>query len=281
MREQIKKRFAVNARNWNRFAVLFQAINRFAPYSEHPVLGPFLKRLLKFDRPAKNFTQGYALTINRSLESKYHNMVLPVQIIRNSLMKSSYRALMHKCLCRDGGKCRHFPVDFGCIFIGEGSRITVERGIAREISVETALAHLDRAADLGLVCQTIWVEAEEFVWGVHRKDMHRFLEICFCCPCCCIALRNLKHVGAEIRKRFNSVGWQSVPVKSCSLCGTCAGACPTGAVSIKPEGVFISRDCIGCGICMARCPEGAVEVVRTGETKAHIEDYFWGFSPEV
>ncbi len=281
MRETIKHTFAINSRNWDRFAALFQWVNRLAPYSESPAVGPFLKRLLKFDRPDRNFTQGVTLTINRSVKHNYRDAILPIQIIRNTLIHSSYRALMHKCLCRDGSRCDHYPSDFGCIFIGEGSRITEERGIARAVSVETALTHLERAADLGLVCQCIWVEAEEFVWGIHRENLHRFLEICFCCPCCCIALKNLKHVGPDIRKRFRSVGWQAVVNNSCNGCAICERVCPTGAILVHDHAAAVSDQCIGCGICLARCPEKAIEIVPTGATRSRVQDYFWGFSPDV
>lgn len=44
----------------------------------------------------------------------------------------------------------------------------------------------------------------------------------------------------------------------CVACGTCASACPTGAIS---EGDIYSIDpdvCISCGSCAEVCPSGAI-----------------------
>ena len=47
-------------------------------------------------------------------------------------------------------------------------------------------ARVDRAAELGLTCQSLWVEVEQLIWGFRNDKMDEFFEVCFCCPCCSI-----------------------------------------------------------------------------------------------
>lgn len=280
----IKDKVAINDKNWNIYAGIFQIVDKMAGMSSYPVVGPLLKKILRFDHPEKNFTQGYVINLDQSLNSgkQHQNVVLPITLVEKAIQESSFRSIMHKCICRDGGtKCKEFPVDFGCIFIGEGSRITEKRGIARSVSVDEALTHIKKAARYGLVCQCIWVEAEEFVWGIDSEKLHNFLEICFCCPCCCVALKNYRRVGKDIQDRFRSVGWKAQAKKRCTACGECAEICPKGAISVREDQIFITEDCIGCGFCAAECPEDAIDIVQIEPMKKNLQEYFFGFYPDL
>ena len=43
----------------------------------------------------------------------------------------------------------------------------------------------------------------------------------------------------------------------CSACGTCAGVCPTAAISINGSVATKIELCIRCCACVKSCPEGA------------------------
>ena len=45
---------------------------------------------------------------------------------------------------------------------------------------------------------------------------------------------------------------------SCIACGSCAGECPTGAISEGDIYVIDASLCIDCGACDATCPTGAI-----------------------
>lgn len=46
---------------------------------------------------------------------------------------------------------------------------------------------------------------------------------------------------------------------ACISCGTCAGACPTGAISAGDTQYNIDADtCVECGACAGECPVGAI-----------------------
>lgn len=47
----------------------------------------------------------------------------------------------------------------------------------------------------------------------------------------------------------------------CLGCGACATACPSGALSLSPDGLTINRAlCTACGACAAACPATAMEI---------------------
>ncbi|MBW1893600.1 MAG: 4Fe-4S binding protein [Deltaproteobacteria bacterium] len=277
----LKKKYAINTKNWDKFASVFQLAAKSGKFYHYPIIGRLLKRISKMDRPDKNFTQGYILNINKNLIKKAQNVVLPIDIMRKAVKESTYRAIMHKCICRDGAKCSDYPTTIGCIFIGEGSRVVEERGIAREANVEEALEHIDKAASLGLIGQCIWIEAEEFVWGFKKENLHRFLEICFCCPCCCASLRYFKEAPSDIQRRLRSVGWKATINNNCNSCGICLDVCSINAISLDGKVPSVSDKCLGCGLCSIHCPVSAVEIIPEGNIKNDIKDYFEDFSLEI
>ena len=63
--ERFKEKYAINPNNWHKYAAFFQNFGKLAGFTGWPLLGPLLKRLVLFDRPEKNFTQGYVLNLDR------------------------------------------------------------------------------------------------------------------------------------------------------------------------------------------------------------------------
>ena len=55
-----------------------------------------------------------------------------------------------------------------------------------------------------------------------------------------------------------------VNADTCTLCLSCVGACPVGALVDNPERPqlrFIEKNCVQCGLCAATCPEDAITLV--------------------
>ena len=284
-KKQLRERFAVTEKTWNLYSRTFtRAMALLVKYVHVPVLGDLLKKLVMMNDNGKNRTQSYTFNLNYKLGEKQQieNVILPVDIIRETIVQSEYRAIMHKCLCRTGEDCQNYRKDLGCIFLGKGAVATVKNGVAREATVEEALNHLEKATGLGLAGMGMWIEVENYVWGIKKEQHTKWLEICFCCPCCCIALQHIKNVGPDIQKRFRHMGWQAAYTGGCTVCGVCETACPAGAISILSGEVTIADKCLGCGICTTKCPANALEIQMVSHKKSEtIQGFFTGFKPEL
>lgn len=255
---------------------ILRTFNKVSHYFHYPVIGPVLKRLVDLEPEAH--TQGYTLTLNADLTDSTQGVVLPIDMMKQAVRQSEYRAIMKKCLCRSAYSCKNFPQDHGCIFIGDGARGLVEGGSAREATVDEALAHIDRAAELGLIGQALWIEVERFLLGVKReKDVAHWLEMCFCCPCCCGTFKLTRATNSkDIKGRFRSIGWKAViNDELCTQCQECTEQCPINAIYLENDSIVINQqECLGCGFCAAHCPEEAIKLQLQAPLLGTVKDYF-------
>jgi Pyruvate/2-oxoacid:ferredoxin oxidoreductase delta subunit len=150
--------------------------------------------------------------------------------------------------------------------------------VGREATVEEAIAHIDRGAELGLIGQALWVEVERVIMGLKReKDVAHWLEICFCCPCCCGTFKLMRASNLnDIKDRFNSIGWKAeVKEEICNQCELCIKNCPVQAISLKEGRILISeKNCLGCGFCAANCSRHAIKLQLKTPLLETVQDYF-------
>ncbi|MCL7452537.1 MAG: 4Fe-4S binding protein [Anaerolineae bacterium] len=203
-------------------------------------------------------------------------VVLPSQVVEYFVLEANTHWIMDRCLCRDGAGCEDYPVDLGCLFLGEAAA-GINPKLGRLVSKEEALLHVQRCRDAGLVhligrnkLDTLWL-------GVGPGD--RLLTICNCCPCCCL-WRVLPHVAPQIGAKVQPMPGLTVSVgDQCAGCGDCTEVCFVDAIELVDGRAVIGEGCRGCGRCAEACPQGAIEIsVRDGH---FVEDLVARISPLV
>ena len=225
-------------------------------------------------------TGSVVMPLNVDISDESRKVIVPIDLLKQSLKDAEFIGGMDTCVCREANGCQDFPHDLGCLFLGEAGRTACKHGLGREFTYEEACARIDRAAELGVMAQAVWIEFEQLLWGVRNDNMDSFLEICFCCPCCCVAMQLSSNLTENERFRFHPSGWTAVPDRTkCIGCGKCikdGRGCPMKAISIGEDGkVVVNQElCVGCGICCKKCPVDALELKQTMPMRPHLDDYF-------
>lgn len=225
-------------------------------------------------------TKRMKVELSKSFEGADRKVTVPADLVKRAIMEASYIGGMKECLCRAGQNCQNYPHDLACLFLNMAGKVVVKHGMAVELTKEEALARVDRAAELGLTCQSLWVEIEQYIWGFRNDEMDSFLEICFCCPCCCVAFNISKNATDDVKRRFSPTGYTAtVDLDKCVGCKHCLDKyCPQDAISFRESDgkmVVNQETCVGCGICRAHCPEGAIAIKQTMPMRERIHDYFY------
>lgn len=221
---------------------------------------------------------GATLTLNEVVAIDARKITVPMDLVKKAIREADFIGGMKECLCRAGNDCQTYPHDLACLFLNRAGQVVVEHGMAREFTVEEALARVDRAAELGLTCQSLFVEVEQLIWGFRNDEMDSFLEICFCCPCCCVALNLSNNATPDVKKRFSPSGWTAVVNHdACVGCQHCVDTyCPQDAIHFREsDGMMVvdQERCVGCGICRAHCPHGAISIKQTMPMRERMQDY--------
>ncbi|OQY25694.1 MAG: 4Fe-4S ferredoxin [Anaerolineaceae bacterium 4572_32.1] len=225
-----------------------------------PLMDRIVERLFFKGDDIFYLPQDKVIQVNETI-SRPAEIVLPSQVVEYFIENATHHWIMNFCICRDSAHCEDYPIELGCIFLGEAAQ-GINPRLGRRVTKEEALEHARRCREAGLV-HMIGRNKLDTMWlGVGPGE--KLLTICNCCPCCCL-WRVLPHIAPQIGAKIRRMPGVTVTVtERCVGCGTCTqGICFVDAIHLLSGQAVISDACRGCGRCVDVCPQKAIELVIT------------------
>ncbi|MFW5928789.1 MAG: DUF362 domain-containing protein [Thermoplasmatota archaeon] len=243
--------------------IIIKLINKFfsqrfriANLTNYPLIGKIIGKLFFEEDNMYYLTKDSVIEIDQSLDLP-DSYVLPSKIVEHFIEEASFHWIMDFCICRKSDQCEDYPIELGCLFLGEAAK-DIDQELGRPVSKEEALEHVERCREAGLV-HLIGRNKLDPVW-LDVKPGKKLMTICNCCPCCCLwkMLPNLNHdIGDKIKRM---PGVEIKVNENCIGCGECTEVCFVDAIEIKGGSAVIAEDCRGCGRCIEECPENAINL---------------------
>jgi len=222
-----------------------------------PLLGGLVDRFLFWGDDIIYLPRDNVIHINQPIAAP-EQMALPSQVVEHFIEQANYHWIMDVCICRDAAQCEHYPIELGCLFLGEAV-LGINPRLGRLVTRDEALEHVRRCREAGLL-HMIGRNKLDTVWlGVNPG--HKLLTICNCCPCCCL-WKMLPDLPPFIGDKVTRMPGVAVTVTDrCVGCGTCTqDVCFADAIHLQDGRAVISDACRGCGRCVQVCPEAAIEL---------------------
>lgn len=192
-----------------------------------------------------------------------HSNILPHEDPRE-IVRVQPLITVVSCSCRKHKKmianpCRKSDSDANCLQFAKSAEYSLSRGHGRRISVDEALAILDKNEEDGLVHQ----------WMNHAKiEAAQPYALCSCCRCCCTIwhaadIRQVPNDEVFAKSRYEA----RIDVDLCDGCQDCVDRCQFDAIEMrKGEGsrrlkAHVDPDkCWGCGVCALVCEPKALKM---------------------
>lgn len=225
--------------------------------------GRMIRRML-FDEDdmivlPKNNVAVKEVDIDIGIEDAGDRTVLPSDVVKGVISRSDDIFIMDFCLCRRSNKCKDFPLDRGCVFLGKGVH-RIPKDFGHIATKDEACRYINECSDLGFVhiigrnkLDSIWLSTG------NKKDL---MTICNCCPCCCLwnVARDISDEIADVYKRMDGVRI-TLNSDNCVGCGTCSEICFTKAIKvIDGKSTVDEEKCRCCGRCAEVCDFDAIKI---------------------
>lgn len=250
---------------WIKYLINKTFSQRFfwARVTRYPIIGKMIDHALFDGDDIFYLPTDKTIPVNESVEAP-EGMMAPSAIVEHFINQASHHWIMDFCICRDSTRCKDYPVELGCIFLGEAVK-EINPRFGRMVSAEETIAHARKCRDAGLV-HLIGRNKLDSVW-LNAGPAERLMTICNCCPCCCL-WGLVTDLTPKIGNKITSMPGVEVTVsEDCTGCGICAeGICFAEAIQVTNGRAEISLECRGCGRCVEICPEEAIQLTFNGES---------------
>jgi len=201
------------------------------------------------------------IPVNRSIEVAKQG-VYSMHMMEEVIGGARRFAVAH-CSCRVsqtmlGRGCDH-PTEV-CLKFNEMAEFLIEKGFAREVTKDEAMAIIRQSEEAGLV---------HFVDNTEGDIQHN----CNCCGCVCWNVGPIKRRRVPRDDIMATYFLRKTDTDECVGCGECIDICPVDAVKMEDDAPRVDKEwCIGCGVCSKKCPNDAIRMVirpdRTGKLPA-------------
>jgi len=161
-----------------------------------------------------------------------------------------------ECICRQGKAligepCEKTKILESCFSFRNAAKVSIERGIGKEITKEEALKIIEKAEEDGLVLQP--------------SNSKKPFAMCTCCGCCCGVLTNQKLFSAPAQF-FATNFYAEADPNLCAGCEICVDRCNMDAVHVEEAVALVDKTkCIGCGVCVPTCTSEAMKLYKKEE----------------
>ena len=95
----------------------FPNVSFIAKLTNLPIIGTFIEHLLFKGDNIIYLPQDKVIEVNKPL-GEFDEYILPSQVLEYFIEKANYRWIMNFCICRSSMKCKDYPIDLGCLFLG-------------------------------------------------------------------------------------------------------------------------------------------------------------------
>ncbi|MHA1355505.1 MAG: 4Fe-4S binding protein [Candidatus Heimdallarchaeota archaeon] len=205
---------------------------------------------------------GHYIPVNLPL-GDFENVAVPYKVFEYFINKAS-NIVLRTCPCRERYECKNHSIELGCIFMGDDTKnMVLPEGHGYVATKEQALEHVKMAIADGLV-PLMGRNVGEAEGGHGVEDTGKFLAGCFCCECCCIAVKYAQYGLVTSGMGEDNTGPLegmkiTLDEDKCTGCGKCIEVCPFNLRILKEGKAFVdSERCVGCGRCLKVCPEEAI-----------------------
>jgi len=115
------------------------------------------------------------LPINEELQMN-EDFPVPLDLLLKFIEEASHRVVFDFCPCRYGEECKDYPVEVGCLLLGD-SALESPTSISHEATVEEAKELAHRAVEAGLVPVVGKAKVDNFIFGIKGPctTAHRLL----------------------------------------------------------------------------------------------------------